>query len=60
MKCVLEILKESGIRNDEIDSVHTHATATPAGDGAEAQFLKILFGSNYEKLMKAKLQDIIS
>ena len=36
MKCMVNALKESGVRNDEIDAVHTHATSTPAGDGSEA------------------------
>ena len=52
---MINSLRESGVRNEEIGGVHSHGTSTPAGDGSEAQALKILFGTDHEKLLRAPL-----
>ena len=59
MKCMLAAVKEAGIKNTEIDIVHTHATSTPAGDGSEANALKIFLGSDYEKVLKLSPYDFV-
>jgi 3-oxoacyl-[acyl-carrier-protein] synthase II len=37
-------LRDAGMGPDEIDHINPHATSTPAGDTAETQALKALFG----------------
>jgi 3-oxoacyl-[acyl-carrier-protein] synthase II len=37
-------LKEAGISPDEVDYINTHGTATPIGDLAEVQAMRMVFG----------------
>lgn len=46
IRCIRQVLKESGLRADEIDYICAHATATAHGDVEEAKALKEIFGSD--------------
>lgn len=43
-------IKDAGISTDEVDHVNTHGTSTPAGDIAEVNAIKELFGEKAYKL----------
>jgi len=43
-------LRSAALEPNEIDYVNAHATSTPAGDSAEIQALRALFGSHLDKV----------
>ena len=51
-------MKESGIKNNEIDLINPHGSGTLIGDASESRAIKMILGTPHEKLMKASLQDI--
>ncbi len=49
-KAARHALEDAGLNIDDIDCVHCHGTGTPKNDVAEAQALKILFGSRSSEI----------
>jgi 3-oxoacyl-(acyl-carrier-protein) synthase len=47
---MLQALRESGVRPEQIDFVSAHATSTPAGDLVEVRALKEVFGPHAYRL----------
>lgn len=47
-------LKQAGLTPADIDYICAHATSTPAGDGAEAANIKILFDGNRPRISSTK------
>jgi 3-oxoacyl-[acyl-carrier-protein] synthase II len=45
-ECMKLALKKAGISSSDIDIINTHATATPEGDKAECQAIRLVFGNN--------------
>jgi 3-oxoacyl-[acyl-carrier-protein] synthase II len=45
-ECIKLALKRAGISPGDIDIINTHATATPEGDKAECQAIRLVFGDN--------------
>jgi 3-oxoacyl-[acyl-carrier-protein] synthase II len=45
-ECMKLALKRAGISPSDIDIINTHATATPEGDKAEYQAIRLVFGDN--------------
>lgn len=43
-------LEDAGIRPEDVDSINTHATSTPAGDLAETNAIVRLFGEHTSKI----------
>jgi len=43
-------LKSAGLKPADVDYINAHATATPAGDAAEASALRQLFGPDVDKV----------
>lgn len=57
-KAIKTCLQESGIRNNEIDVINSHATGTIVGDTSEARSLKMILGTPHDKLMRSTMDEI--
>ncbi|MGH7906550.1 MAG: beta-ketoacyl-ACP synthase II [Candidatus Binataceae bacterium] len=49
-KCMRMCLDDGGIQVDEVDYINAHGTSTPAGDLAETQAIKHVFGEHAAKI----------
>lgn len=45
-RCMKHALRDAGINTDQIDYINAHGTSTPAGDLAETQAVKSVFGDH--------------
>ncbi|GAV19176.1 3-oxoacyl-[acyl-carrier-protein] synthase II [Mariprofundus micogutta] len=50
-RCMKAALKRAGINPEDVDYINAHGTSTPAGDVAETQGIKSVFGDHAKKLM---------
>jgi len=50
-RCMMAALKRAGIGTEDVDYINAHGTSTPAGDVAETQGIKSVFGAHADKLM---------
>ncbi len=50
-RCMKAALDSAGLNPDNVDYVNAHGTSTPAGDIAETQGIKSVFGNHVDKLM---------
>ena len=50
-RCMKVALASGGINLDEVDYINAHGTSTPAGDVAETEGIKSVFGDHAKKLM---------
>lgn len=49
-RCMRNALRNASINADQVDYVNAHGTSTPAGDMAETQAAKLLFGDHASKI----------
>jgi 3-oxoacyl-(acyl-carrier-protein) synthase len=49
-RTMTKLLKETGVRPEQIDYINAHATSTPIGDVTEIQSIKHVFGDHAYKL----------
>ena len=50
-RCMRSALKNADLSPDDVDYVNAHGTSTPAGDLAETQAIKSLYGSHAQSLL---------
>jgi len=50
-RCMTAALNRAGIDAQDVDYINAHGTSTPAGDVAETQGIKSVFGAHAKKLM---------
>jgi len=50
-RCMQAALQRAGIHAEDVDYINAHGTSTPAGDIAETQGIKSVFGDHARKLM---------
>lgn len=50
-RCMQAALKSAGLNPEDVDYVNAHGTSTPAGDIAETQGIRSVFGDHADKLM---------
>ncbi|MBL4760668.1 MAG: beta-ketoacyl-ACP synthase II [Mariprofundaceae bacterium] len=50
-RCMSKALNRAGINIEDVDYINAHGTSTPAGDVAETQGIKSVFGAHAKKLM---------
>ncbi|NWF38656.1 beta-ketoacyl-ACP synthase II [Mariprofundus sp. NF] len=50
-RCMKAAMNRAGINPEDVDYINAHGTSTPAGDVAETQGIKSVFGDHAKKLM---------
>ena len=50
-RCMKAALNRAGLKPEEVDYINAHGTSTPAGDVAETEGIKGVFGEHAKKLM---------
>ncbi len=59
VRCMRAALKRAGIAPEEVDYINAHGTSTPAGDVAETEAIKTVFGEHAYKLMVSSTKSMI-
>lgn len=49
-RCMVNALRTAGLNTDQVDYINAHGTSTPAGDLAENEAVKTMFGAHAYKL----------
>jgi 3-oxoacyl-[acyl-carrier-protein] synthase II len=49
-RCMVQALKDAGLKPEQVDYINAHGTSTLAGDVAETQAVKAVFGDHARKL----------
>ena len=49
-RCMVNALHDAGLNPDQVDYINAHGTSTPAGDAAETQAAKSVYGDHAYKL----------
>ncbi len=58
-RCMEAALRSAGIPHDRVDYINAHGTSTPAGDLAETEGIKSVFGAHARKLMVTSNKSMI-
>ncbi|MBT4205514.1 MAG: beta-ketoacyl-ACP synthase II, partial [Proteobacteria bacterium] len=57
--CMRLALNDAKINSDEVNYINAHGTSTPAGDLAETQGVKSVFGEHAEKLVMSSTKSMV-
>lgn len=57
-RCMANALADADIRPEQVDYINAHGTSTPAGDVAEAQAVRTVFGDHAGKLMMSSTKSM--
>lgn len=58
MYCMLDAVKRSGLRPEDIDYLNAHGTSTPAGDANATRAVKAAFGEHAKKLVVSSTKSL--
>ena len=58
-KCMSNALNNAGINPDQVDYINAHGTSTPAGDIAEVESVKQVFGGHVKKVAISSTKSMI-
>jgi len=59
VRCMRAALASAGVRPDQVDYINAHGTSTSAGDFAETEAVKSMFGNHARKLMVSSTKSMI-
>ncbi|HET6911894.1 MAG TPA: beta-ketoacyl-ACP synthase II [Rhodanobacteraceae bacterium] len=57
-RCMRAAMKDAGLNTGDVQYINAHGTSTPAGDVAEVQGIKSVFGDDARKLMVSSTKSI--
>ncbi len=57
-RCMAHALADADINPDQVDYINAHGTSTPAGDVAEAQAVRTVFGDHAGKVMMSSTKSM--
>jgi 3-oxoacyl-[acyl-carrier-protein] synthase II len=57
--CMANALRDAGIAGDQVQYINAHGTSTPAGDLAESQAVRKVFGAHADKLAVSSTKSMV-
>jgi 3-oxoacyl-[acyl-carrier-protein] synthase II len=58
-RCMVNALRDAGLNSDQVQYINAHGTSTPAGDKAETDAVKGLFGDLANKIPMSSTKSMV-